>query len=336
LTLEATMQAPDFWQRGKGGLNALMLAPFGWLYGAVVHSRFLIAQPWVSPIPVICIGNLVAGGAGKTPVAMSIARRLMESGAVPHFLSRGYGGSATHPLRVDPARHKVQDTGDEALLLARIAPTWKSPDRPSGCRAAIEAGATAIVMDDGFQNPSVAKTLSLLVIDGAYGFGNGHVLPAGPLREPIADGLSRADAVVVMGKDEAGIEDTVRRLDPSIPILRARLQATDEAKALKGKAVVAFAGIGRPDKFLATLGAIGCEVKAFHAFPDHYPYSETDIARIAAEAEKLNALAVTTEKDLVRVPETLRARISGVGAEVVWRDREALDALLQRIAGNGS
>ena len=198
------MRAPDFWRRGGGPLGAV-LTPLGWGYGLATRLRLAMANPFKASVPVLCVGNLIAGGAGKTPVTLSLGRRLMDQGRKVHFLSRGYGGRRAGPLRVDPDHHGAREVGDEALLLARCAPAWVARDRPGGCRAAIAGGARAIIMDDGFQNPYLAKDVSLLVVDGAYGFGNGRVMPAGPLREPVEAGLARADALVLIGADGAGV-----------------------------------------------------------------------------------------------------------------------------------
>jgi len=330
------MKAPDFWRQGHGGLNAMMLAPFGWIYGFVTETRMMTGNHWKAGAPVICVGNLVAGGAGKTPIAISIVRRLIEAGGTPHFLSRGYGGGKPGTLRVDPQNHGFRDVGDEPLLLSAIAPTWVSSDRRPGCEAAAGAGASAIVMDDGFQNPAVAKDLSLIVVDGGYGFGNGRVIPAGPLRETVAAGLNRAHAVVIIGKDETGTAETILKHAAKMPILHASLEPDAEAGQLSGKPVVAFAGIGRPDKFLATLRTIGADVLAFHSFPDHHPYGTDDTHRLTGEAEKSGARLVTTEKDWVRLPDAFREKVTPVRAAIVWQDEAAIARLLEKVAGHGA
>jgi len=319
------MRAPDFWQTNKGGLRSLALAPLGWLYGAAGATIWVMARPWKAPVPVICIGNLVAGGAGKTPVALDLARRLIKRGKAVHFLSRGYGGSEAGPLRVDPDLHTSESVGDEPLLLARRAPTWVAVDRPSGCRAAVEAGAEMIIMDDGFQNPSVAKDLSVIVVDGGYGFGNGRVLPAGPLRETLASGLKRADAVVVIGGD-----GTVNLPQNHPPLIKARLAASPESLAIKGQAVVAFAGIGRPGKFFETLRTIGCDIRAAHAFADHHPYNAADLDWLRHQATNEGAQLVTTEKDAVRLPGKDREGIATVAITLAWDDETAIDDLLEQ------
>lgn len=319
------MRAPEFWHlahvEGPWAPVVRFLEPFSRLYAAATARR-LRRPGWRAPVPVICVGNVVAGGAGKTPVALDLLARLPGA----HALLRGYGGREKGPLRVDPARHSHEDVGDEALLLAARAPTWVARDRAAGARAATEAGATAIVMDDGFQNPALDKDLSLVVVDGGYGFGNGRVIPAGPLREPLGAALHRADAVVVMGADSAGV---TQRLPRHLPCLRADLVPGPTAEALKGRRVVAFAGIGRPAKFFTTLRRLGAEVVATHPFADHYPYAPADIQPILDEAFQLGALPVTTAKDAVRLPPDQRQQVDVLTVSVVWHDDDALSRLLK-------
>lgn len=320
------MRAPDFWRRP--GVASALLAPAGWFFGLATRLRLQMTTPWRAPVRVLCIGNLVAGGAGKTPVAISLGARLAERGAKVHFLGRGYGGAATGPLRVDPKAHDAATVGDEALLLARVAPTWIARDRVAGVRTAA-GGADIVVMDDGFQDPTVAKDLSVLVVDGGYGFGNRRVIPAGPLREPVEAGLARAQALVVVGADKAGIVDDAAVRAQGIPILRAAVVPGPESARLKGHAVVAFAGIGRPEKFFATLEAVGCRLAAAHAFADHHPFSDGDIRRLKAEARERDARLVTTEKDAVRLPAASRDGIEILTIALAWSEETALDALLE-------
>ncbi|GAB4375700.1 MAG: tetraacyldisaccharide 4'-kinase [Kiloniellaceae bacterium] len=316
------MRAPEFWRHD--GLPARLLSPLGlaW-HGAGVLRRALTA-PWQAPVPVVCVGNLVAGGAGKTPVVLSLLHLLAERGLRPVALTRGYGGSASAPLRVDPARHDAAKVGDEALLLAAVAPTWVARDRVDGAKEAVEEGAGAIVMDDGFQNAGLKKDLSLLVVDAAYGFGNGRVMPAGPLRETVAGGLARADAVVLMGDGT---------LDPDLfgplPVLRARLQPQDNS--LAGQRVFAFAGIGRPEKFFDSLRALGAEVAGSEAFADHQPYSSATLTRLRRAAEAANARLVTTAKDAARLGALMSPDIAVLEVDLVWQDAAALTALLDRL-----
>ena len=320
------MRAPEFWRRD--GLTARALAPAAWIYGAVAAMRRRAGRAANPPVPVVCVGNLVAGGAGKTPVALALGADLAARGHVVHFLSRGYGGAESGPLLVDPDRHHAGDVGDEPLLLARVAPTWVSADRPAGVTAAAAGGAGLIVMDDGHQNASIAKTYSIVAVDGAYGFGNGRLLPAGPLREPLPAGLARADAAVVVGLDEAGIDGA---LPPSLRALGGRLAPLPGSAAIAGKPVVAFAGIARPEKFLATLRALGCRIERASAFPDHHRFRAAEIATIVETAEKLNAVAVTTAKDAVRLPPAMRGAVRVLEIAFEWDDRSAAETLIVEI-----
>jgi tetraacyldisaccharide 4'-kinase len=320
------MRAPGFWQRD--GLLPALLMPAAACFAAGGWLRRRIVAPKPAAVPVLCVGNLVAGGAGKTPVAAALAERLLTRGRAAHFLSRGYGGRERGPLRVDPRRHTAADVGDEPLLLARIAPAWIARDRAAGADAAAAACARVVVMDDGFQNPGLAKDMSLLVVDGGYGFGNGRTIPAGPLLEPLRTGLSRADAVVLMGPDECGVE---RHLPASLPVLRAALLPA-APESLAGRRVLAFAGIARPEKFFATLEALGCRVAGRRAFSDHHPYTDDEIAALAAEARRADAMLVTTEKDAARLPAATMASaaIETVPVTIRWRDEAAVDRLLER------
>lgn len=317
------MRAPSFWYRRSAW--PLLLAPAAALYDAAGKLRRALVTPAKAPVPVICIGNLVAGGAGKTPVALAIAAHLIGRGVEVRFLSRGYGGRLKGPVRVVPGLHEAADVGDEPLLLARTAPCWIARDRVAGAVAAARDGAQVIVMDDGFQNPALHKSLSIVVIDGEAGFGNGRVIPAGPLREPVAQGLARAGAVAILGDDTAGI---AAGLPDGLPVLRGTLATAEESRALDGERVVAFAGIGRPEKFFATLRGIGCKILQTHAFPDHHPYTRSEVQAIVDDAWKRGALPVTTEKDAVRLPPELRAPVMTVGVRVVWQDETLLDRLL--------
>ena len=261
------MRSPGFWS-DKPGVAAALLSPIAALYAGTTARR--MARPGQHlPLPVICCGNATAGGAGKTTVALDLGERLKARGLAAHFLLRGYGGKLKGPARVDLATHDSRAVGDEALLLAAIAPTWVSADRAAGGAAAQAAGAQAIIMDDGLQNPTLAKTLSLLIIDGSYGFGNGRVIPSGPLREPVFAAAARCQAAVLIGEDETG---ALAQLPPGLPVLRARLVPGPEAAALAGKPVVAFCGIANPRKFFSTLQEAGAVLAARHPFADHYPF----------------------------------------------------------------
>ena len=324
------MRTPEWWDAPAGALLPALLAPLGWGWGLAGRVRSAWVRPWRAGVPVLCVGNLVAGGAGKTPLALDIGARLAGRGLAVHFLTRGHGGGAAGPLRVDAERHGAVQVGDETLLLARVAPTWVARDRRAGARAAVAEGAALIVMDDGFQNPALAKDVSLIAIDGGFGFGNGRLMPAGPLREDIAGGLARATAVVLIGADEAGVGERLTELSPP-PVLRARFRPGPEAQDLAGQAVVAFAGIGRPAKFFATLRDIGCRIVANHAFADHHVYRAADLARLEDEARAADAQLLTTAKDAQRLPAGAKETVRVLTITLEWEEETALDAILDAI-----
>ncbi len=311
------MRPPDFWRHR--GIVARLLAPLGALHGASIAFKAAHASPYRAPMPVICVGNLTAGGSGKTPVAIAIGEQLKARGLKPVFLTRGYGGKAAAPLLVKP-HHTARIAGDEALLLARAAPTIVSRDRAIGAARAVEQKPDVLVMDDGFQNFALAKNLSLVVVDGGGGFLNGMVLPAGPLREKPAQGLKRADAVIIIG------EGTPDLAGYAGPVLRARLAPLPND--LAGRRVFAFAGIGRPQKFYDTLKAVGAIVCGTHDFDDHHLYDAKDLQGLREEAK--GTMLVTTEKDLVRIAPEKRGGIAALAVEARFEDAAALDALLRK------
>lgn len=314
--------APEFWAR-RGLLSAL-LAPLGCAYDAAGVMRRAIVQPYRAKVPVICVGNLVAGGSGKTPIVADLAQRLAARGVAVHVLSRGYGGATIGPVRVDPGRHTAATVGDEPLMLARRTTVWVARDRAAGARAALSGGAQVIVMDDGLQNPGLVKDLSLVAIDGGYGFGNGRVMPAGPLRETIARGLARTDAVVMLGADQTGAS---ARLGAT-PVLHA--EPRPSTADLAGRTFVAFAGIGRPQKFFDHFLQAGARLAAARRFADHHTYTGDELAALAAVAQQADAALITTEKDWVRLAPAWRARIAYLPLTIAWRDERALEAWLDR------
>lgn len=320
------MRAPDFWQ--NGGPAADILLPLSWAYAAATALRRGTARPWRPSVPVVCIGNLVAGGAGKTPTALAVAQILQAEGLRPHFLTRGYRGCNAGPLRVDRGRHTAREVGDEALLLATAAPTWVARNRTLGALAACVEEAEAIVMDDGFQNPTLVKDVSLVAIDGAYGFGNGRLMPAGPLRERVTGGLERASAVVLIGSDDTGVTETI---GSRVPLVQGRLAPGPEAVLFAGKDVLAFAGIGRPKKFFATLEEIGARLVDCRAFPDHHPFTEKEMHEICADADASGAVPVTTEKDAVRLPADMQSRVRVLSVSLEWDDPAEMLALLRPV-----
>ncbi len=316
------MRAPAFWN--ETGPLPTLLAPAAALYTLGAALRQSAVRPRRAPVPVVCVGNAVAGGAGKTPVALSIAALLKAMGRRPGFLTRGYGGRLKGPVVVDPSHHEARDVGDEPLLLAEAALTVVAGDRPAGAALAVERGAEVIVMDDGLQNPSLEKDLSLLVVDGGFGFGNLRVMPAGPLREPLEAALSRADAAVILGPDSVGVRTL---LPDGLPVLEARLAPIAET-TLSNQRVLAFAGIGRPQRFFETLRALNCELVEARAYADHHRFDPDDIMRLVEKAAGAGALPVTTAKDYVRLPEEAKPMVRVLRVTVEWRDAAALEAMI--------
>jgi len=311
--------------RVTGGISWL-LSPLAALTTAITARR--MRRPgWDCPVPVVCVGNATMGGAGKTTVALDLAHRLIALGRHPHILLRGYGGSVRGVHRVQPGDLATL-VGDEALLHAAVAPTWVSADRKRGAQAAVAAGAEVVLMDDGLQNPGVRKQLSVLVIDGASGFGNGRVFPAGPLREPVAAAAKRCQAAVLIGPDATG---ALGQLPAGLPVRRARLVPGTEAAGLASRRVLGFAGIAMPGKFFATLEETGADVVARRPFPDHHRYRSAELDSLLADAERLDALAVTTAKDAARLTPAVRARVRVLTVRLEWEDPGAPAALLRSV-----
>jgi tetraacyldisaccharide 4'-kinase len=319
------VRAPEFWHN-KGGILSFVLSPFGWIYSAITSMRAAAKPTWAAPIPVICIGNVVMGGAGKTLVSIDLAERLKAKGQNPHIIMRGYGGGMNAPTKVDLNLHNANDVGDEALLLARTAPTWVGARRADVAKHATEDGASVLIMDDGFQNPSLAKDLSLLVVDAEYGFGNGRVCPAGPLREPIKNAASRAHAVISLG---GSLSENVMNL----PAFVGYTEPTSNATDIHGERVVAFGGIGRPEKFFNSLKAAGAELTETISFPDHHPFSDAEIKNVLAKAKTQNSIAITTEKDFVRIPAALRTDIMSFPVRLRWEQADAFEGFILERTG---
>jgi tetraacyldisaccharide 4'-kinase len=295
------VRAPGFWTKRRPTLLARLLHPAGLLYGRATARR--MREPGKrAGAPVICVGNFVAGGAGKTPAALALGRMLLGNGRRVAFLSRGYGGAERiDPMLVDASAHTAAVVGDEPLLLAKVAPCWVGADRLRSARRAIEAGANALVLDDGLQNPAIVKDLAFAVVDGETGFGNGLCVPAGPLRAPVSVQLPFVRALIVLGGDEAGLA-AIAASAPGKPLIRATLEPDALAAApLIGREVVAFAGIARPEKFYATLRRVGAQIVMTRDFADHHPFTPREIEALIEEAGRRNAILATTEKDLVRL-----------------------------------
>lgn len=316
------MKAPAFWSHGQTSVYAKLLTPLACLYNTITTSRANKPAGFKADIPVICIGNLTMGGAGKTPTAIAICTILRTLGKNPAFLSRGYGGTVTGPMFVTTA-HKAEEVGDEPLLLRQHAPVCVSKNRIDGAKALVAHGADIIIMDDGFQNPHLHKDLSIIVIDGGFGHGNERVFPAGPLRESLQNGLARTDLAVLIGDDLTQTTKRLHQIKPDLAILNAQIRA-EENLALRERPCLAFAGIGRPEKFFQTLTQMGICLVGTRAFGDHHPFRADEINSLKAEAKKQGATLVTTEKDFVRLPDALR---DGIDVLKITLDFEQADML---------
>ncbi len=316
------MRPPAYWHSDAWPARAL--SPVAAIV-AYVAARRIGQSGWRAPVPVLCCGNATVGGAGKTTLALDIGARLRTRRVAAHFISRGYGGRLPGPALVERF-HTAAMVGDEPMLLAQVAPTWVGADRAASARAAVAAGAEALVMDDGLQNPGLVQDAALLVIDGATGFGNGRVLPAGPLREPAAAAAARCRAAVMIGMDQRGARAA---LPAALPVLDAWLVPDQQLHGLK---VVAFAGIARPAKFHATLLQAGATLAATVDFADHHRFTLKELQAVLARARQLDAVPVTTPKDAVRLPPVWREQVRSVGVRLAWADEAALERLLLEVA----
>ena len=324
----------DVARRGSMPFARALLTPISWIWAAVTARRIARTTPFDPGVPIICVGNLTMGGVGKTPIVRALAERLAAKGQIVHLLSRGYGGSLKGPIRVDSRYHTSAEVGDEPLMLARDYTVWVARDRSAGAKACAEAGAQVIIMDDGYQNPSVKKALSLIVVDGEtrdeiWPFGDGRVFPGGPMREPLAVGLARAECVVIL------LPADLAEVDPE---LVATLNGPDQLTAHLWPMApppsgpqLGFAGIGMPWKVERALQAAGCELADFAPFPDHMVYDEAILKRLANRAALFDAGLVTTEKDWVRLPPEWRAHVTAWPVRAVFDEPAKLDVLLAKV-----
>ena len=329
---------PAWWYVERQGFTARLLLPASWIVDRAARWRFERTQAYGARLPVVCIGNFTAGGAGKTPLALFVCELLQAAGERPVFLSRGYGGKARGPRLVDPAHDQAAEVGDEPLLLARAAPTIVARDRAAGARLIEGMDASVIVMDDGLQNPQLAKNLSLAVVDGVRGLGNGAVMPAGPLRSCLGQQLPLIDAIILNGGGEraaASILDLKARFKG--PVLQSAVVAAGDTEWLTGRSFVAYAGIGAPHRFFATAERYGARLCATQIFPDHHQLTEAEAGRLLLLAEATGAALLTTEKDWVRLQSRRgavanlrqRSEVLTIRAQIEGPDRARLAALLK-------
>lgn len=315
------MKTPNYWD--KKNLIARLLFPLGKLYAFATSLRIILNKAKKCSKPVICIGNLTAGGTGKTPVAISIAKILQNAGYNPFFISRGYGGKLQDVIV--NKQHSPTEVGDEPLLLSRQAKVAINSNRYLAANKAIDNGANIIIMDDGYQNPILAKDFSLLVFDGGFGIGNGYCIPAGPLREDFKQGLKRANAVLIIGKDEHNLAKQIN----NIPIFYGKVTAIKPNTA--NKRAIAFAGIGRPQKFYNSLCELGFQLIETIDFPDHHYYNEAELEKIIQKSQEQNCEIFTTSKDLVKIPHKLQKHFQVLEITIEFDNNELKDLLLNTI-----
>jgi len=324
------LKAPKFWSQKKDSYLSRSLYPLSLLFRLGTKVRNFASTSKKSPLPVICIGNIVVGGAGKTPVSLKIGKMLIKAGYKPHFISKGYAGIIKTSTLVE-SWHSPTSVGDESILLSKVAPTWIGKNRNKSGEYAKMQGGDCLIMDDGFQNPRIYKDFSIIVINASQEFGNKRVMPSGPLRESIKMGLTRTNLVVIIG-DTA---DDLKKLIPNhIPIMSAKFIINKENKIFKGQKITAFAGIAYPEKFFTSLAEQGAQIVKEVIYPDHHIYLENDLLNLAEIANKTQSILVSTQKDFVRIPKSYRSLVNTLEGEIVFDNEELLLKILSNVVEN--
>ena len=324
------LKAPRFWYKKNDTLISNSLYPLSLLFRFGTKIRAILSSKKKSALPVICIGNIVVGGAGKTPVAIKMGELLKKNGYNPHFVSKGYGGIESNNILIKEW-HSAKSVGDESLLLSEIAPTWIGKDRNRSFILAKENGANCIIMDDGFQNPTLQKDFSIIIINGEQGFGNKRVIPSGPLRESISRGISRANLIVVIGEISNDVKD---KIPNTVPLIHAQFKISKDNKIYKNQKITAFAGIAYPDKFYNSLLEEGAILEKKISYPDHHIFDENDMLHLAEIANLTKSVLVTTKKDFVRIPKPYRSLVSTLDGAVEFEDEGLLVEIITNLLEN--
>ena len=324
------LKAPKFWYLNKDTFYSRALYPLSLLFRLGTKIRNILSIKSKSSLPIICIGNIVIGGAGKTPVALKIGKILIQAGYNPHFISKGYAGIIKNNTLVE-SWHSPKSVGDEPLLLSKVAPTWVGANRNNSIKLAHNKEADCIIMDDGFQNPTIQKDYSIIVINASQEFGNKRVIPSGPLRESIKRGMSRTNLIIIIGETTK----TLQKIIPKhIPIICANFKINNKNKIFKGKKITAFAGIAYPEKFFNSLRDQGAKIVKEITYPDHHIFDENDLLRLAEIANKTQSILVSTQKDFVRIPKSYRSLVNTLEGEIVFENEDLIKEILSNVIEN--
>ena len=324
------LKAPKFWYTKKDTYLSNALYPLSLIFRLGTKIRYVISKKKKANLPIICIGNIVVGGAGKTPVALKIGKMLKQGGYNPHFVSKGYGGIETNNTLIQ-SWHSPKSVGDESLLLSEVSSTWIGLNRNKSFELAKDNGADCIIMDDGFQNPTLQKDFSIIVVNSEQGFGNKRVIPSGPLRESITRGISRTNLVITIGEIKESIKSKIPK---HIPIIKGLFKINNEQKIFKGQKITAFAGIAFPEKFFNSLRNQKAKIVREISYPDHHIFDENDLLNLAEIANKNQSILVTTKKDFVRIPKSYRSLVNTLDGEIEFEDEKLVFEILSNVIEN--